>query len=324
MTLTIGTQEKKQQSNSSGLMNRNFNPEISATGNIKSASRDTAGCNTAANLKFHYFNYLGLEKDPFSTSPDPYYFYPLSQHQSCLNYLEIAIRLKRGANLILGEIGTGKTTLCRKLLQRIDGELFIEPHLMLNPPNVSEKEFLGLLADFMGVDVKGSSCQDISDSIKNHLFLKGVEEGKTIVLIIDEAQKLSFEAIEGLRGLLNYETNEFKLLQLVLLGQLQLKDKLRLMPNFVDRLNYRMQLNPLDFKECCRLIKFRLEKSGITTSSSSVFTGAAVKAIHELSGGYPRKICMLAHKTLEQLIVKGRRRADDKFINEVYNRDIII
>lgn len=270
----------------------------------------------------HYFESLGLEKDPFSTSPDPFYFYPLEQHRSCLNFLEISARQRRGASLILGEIGTGKTTLCRTFLNRLAPDAAVECHLLLNPGFDSEEAFLETLAAMFGLDPAGSAM-DRRRELKHFLYRKGVEENRTVLLLIDEAQKLSLPAIECLRTLLNFETNAFKLLQLVLLGQLQLADTLRALPNFADRLDFKTRLKPLEFEECDRLLRYRLERGGYR-KRASLFSRSATEAILRLSGGYPRRICMLAHKALEQLVILGRKRADAALIEWIDEKERVL
>lgn len=265
----------------------------------------------------HYFNFLGLEKEPFSTTPDPYYFFPLKQHMSCLTLLEISVRLRRGANLIIGEIGIGKTTLCRKLIQNLDGDSTIDIHLLLNPMCDTEHEFLSYLASFFDIRSEGKNAQEITALIKNYLFEYGVRKNKTILLIIDEAQKMTIEAIECLRGLLNYETNEYKLLQLILFAQPQLKETLKMMPNFVDRLNYRCQLTPLNLIECEQLIEFRLSRSGYHRGNF-LLNKETIQTIHRLSNGYPRKMCMLMHKVLEQMMIRQLKYTDEKLVYEIY------
>lgn len=277
--------------------------------------------NNNVDLK-HYFDVLGLKSEPFSTSPDPYFFFPSRQHRRILSSLEISIRLRRGANLIVGDIGTGKTTLCRTLLQSLKYDSLIEVYLLLNPNFDSEMDFLKSLASFFYISNNYDSSFKLASEIKNYLYLKGVEENKTIVLIIDEAQKLSFDALECLRSFLNYETNEYKLLQLILFSQLQIKEKLKDMPNFVDRLNYKIELHPLSLLECAELIHYRLTKSGFLKNIGAIFKPSAINAIHKISKGFPRKICMIAHKALEHMIMLGKLKADENLINNIIADEI--
>ena len=173
-----------------------------------------------------YFKILGFEKEPFSTSPDPDFFYLSREHEIALTNLLIELRLKRGLSVILGDVGTGKTTLSRKLIQELkDREDFVF-HMILDPSFENEKMLLTALVrnfEIEGFKDDGlATILDLREALEKFLFRKGVTENKIVALIIDEAQKLNESSLEILRLLLNYETNEFKLLQLVLLGQLEL------------------------------------------------------------------------------------------------------
>ena len=273
------------------------------------------GTQKKPNKPLHYFNRLGLARDPFTTSPDPCYFYPAAQYASCLTHLEISLRLKRGACVVFGEIGTGKTTLCRSLIQRFEKDPEIEIRLLLNPPAEPENHFLAQLARLFCLPCNEGNA---SSGIKDYLFNRTVEEHKTVVLVIDEAQKISLEAIEALRTLLNYETNEFKMLQLILFGQLELKDKIRQMPNFQDRINYRTELKPLTVEECRELICFRLAKAGFR-GKNMPFRESAYKAIYDMTQGYPRKVCLLTHRILMEMIMQNKREAGEELILQTMN-----
>ena len=168
-----------------------------------------------------YFKILNLSKEPFSNSPEPDFFFPSTKHLACLQQLELAIRLRRGLNVVMGEVGTGKTTLCRQLILRFekseDDRNEMETHLLLDPSFSNSSEFLSTVASTFGLLREGDEVKtewQIKESIKSYLFQKGVDEGKTVVLIIDEGQKLPEFCREILREFLNYETNEFKLLQM--------------------------------------------------------------------------------------------------------------
>src|SRR5256712_13201996 len=158
-----------------------------------------------------YYGVLGLTAEPFSTSPDPAFFYESASHKAVLYRLQIALKLKRGLSLVLGDVGMGKTTLSRRLFQLLKREEKVSSHLILNPVYETEAEFLMALVKLFGI-APGSSPLPVARSLEileGYLFQKGVEEERTVVLLIDEAQRLSSSALELLRALLNYETNEF-------------------------------------------------------------------------------------------------------------------
>jgi len=158
-----------------------------------------------------YYTVLGFKKEPFSTSPDPEFFYQSDEHKAALVNILIEIRLKRGLSVVLGDIGTGKTTLSRKMFQMLSSRENINFYMILDPSYDTEHMFLSSLVGTFGIDLKTDNCNivDLKEGIKRFLFQKGVNENKTIVLLIDEAQKLNTMSLELLRMLLNYETNEF-------------------------------------------------------------------------------------------------------------------
>ena len=147
-----------------------------------------------------------------------------------------------------------------------------------------------------------------------------MEEGKIVVLVVDEAQKLSDMSLECLRTLLNYETNKYKLLQLVLLGQMELHSTIMQMPNFLDRISFKYALNPLDEDETKRMIEFRIRQAGYR-ASMNLFLDDAVREIHKNTRGYPRRIGMLCHKALTQLILKNRHVVDKWLIQDIVDEE---
>jgi len=262
-----------------------------------------------------YYQILNLQKEPFSSSPDPDFFYHSTEHTTALKRLEIAVRLKRGLSLVLGDVGAGKTTLSRALFQAFNGEEddFIF-HMILDPDFKSEYQFLAYLTKMFGVSPFLRSSMDHRETIEKYLFQKGVEEGKTVVLVIDEGQKLSMPFIEILRTLLNYETNEYKLLQLVLLGQMELLPRIKKIKNFMDRVALKYIINPLDERETSEMIRFRLTKAGFD-GRNELFTYEAIKKIYDLTQGYPRKITLLCHNALERLVMDGRETVTGELID---------
>jgi len=180
-----------------------------------------------------YYAVLGLNQEPFSTSPDPDFFFDSQEHHSALMRLLVEIRLRRGLSLVLGDVGVGKTTLSRKLFQMLKQREDILFFMIMDPTSASEELFLESLSRAFNIPESGADMTilDYKEAIKKYLYQKGVEENKTIVLVVDEAQKLNSLSLEVLRVLLNYETNEFKLLQLVLFGQLELLPRIKEMKN---------------------------------------------------------------------------------------------
>jgi len=263
-----------------------------------------------------YYKVLGLEIEPFSTSPDPEFFYHSASHHTALKRLEIAIRLRRGLSLILGDVGTGKTTLSRALLQTFKDENDFIFHMILDPSHKSEFQFLLSLVKMFNIESPFKSTLDFKEALEKYLFQKGAEENKTIVLLIDEGQKITQENLEVLRTLLNYETNEYKLLQLVILAQVELLPRIRRIRNFMDRISLKYTINPLDEFETRDMIEFRLAKAGLS-AQNQLFTDEAIKLIHQHTLGYPRQIARFCHDALEAAVMKEHLVVDGEIIQSI-------
>jgi len=268
-----------------------------------------------------YYKVLGFNKEPFSTSPDPEFFYESRAHEAVLTNLMIELRLRRGLSVVLGDVGTGKTTLSRKLIQILKSKDDFIFNIILDPAFDSADLFLTKIARNFELDLPAAgTIVDIQEALERFLFRKGVEEARTAVLIVDEAQKLNDATLEALRVLLNYETNEFKLLQLILLGQLELYGKIAAMPNFLDRISFKYTLNPLDEEETRHLIEFRIRQAGYT-SRMFLFLDGAIREIHRCTKGYPRQIAMVCHKALKELVIKRKSVIDESLIKEILREE---
>ncbi len=262
-----------------------------------------------------YYTALGLNKEPFSTSPDPEFFYRSAAHESALRRLEISLRLKRGLNLVLGDVGTGKTTLSRALVQSFAEDEDFEFLMVLNPRFESEFQFVSYLCRLFKAEPKNRSLQDCLEAIQQHLYRKGVEEKKTPVLLIDEGQNLTPSLIENVRTLLNYETNEFKLLQVVLIAQLEILPRIKRIRNFMDRVSLKYMLNPLDLEEMGEMIRYRLETAG--AAGKTFFTDQAIESVYHETQGYPRQVNMLCHNALRSMTSKGKSIVDGDLLRDV-------
>lgn len=267
-----------------------------------------------------YYKVFGLEEEPFSTSPDPAFFYDSAEHREALMRLEVAIKLKRGASLVLGDVGTGKTTLARKLFHTFSDKTKYDFSMILDPGARSELEFLSSLADVFEIRVENPSLFSYRKALQSYLFQKGVDENKTVILLIDEAQKIGPEAIEVLRTLLNYETNKFKLLQLVLFAQTEFLPQAQQIRNFWDRLALKYVINPLSHKETKQMIEFRLRQAGYK-QRAPLFTDDAIDLIFKQTEGCPRRVMMLCHNSLEGLIVKNREMVDREIVHELISEE---
>jgi general secretion pathway protein A len=255
-----------------------------------------------------YFSILNLNREPFSNSPDPDYFYHSRQHLDCLQKLELSLHLRRGLNVIIGDVGTGKTTLCRQIIRRFAQRKEMETHLILDPSYKDSRDFLSTVAKLLSGKKPEADASDwqTKELIKHHLFRKGVDQKKTTVLIIDEGQKIPSFCLELLREFLNYETNEYKLLQIVIFAQKEFEEVVRRHPNFADRINLFHRLKPLDLRDTRMMIRYRLEKSSSTPKKLDLFTLPAIFAIYRATGGFPRKIINLCHQCILTMIIQNK------------------
>jgi len=273
-----------------------------------------------------YYKILGLDKEPFSTSPDPKFFYESNEHKSALYRLRVAIELRRGLSVILGDVGTGKTTLSRRLSQLFGLDPSLIVTMILNPVYESELQFLRDLAERFHIKIAPhpdgeKTVLDYLKAIEKFLFEKGVEDNKTIIILVDESQKLNLPCLEALRSLLNYETNEYKILQVILMGQMELLPRISSIKNLWDRISLKYVINPLEENEVREMIKFRLEEAGYV-SKYPIFTDNSIRAIFDYTQGYPRKIAMLCHNALEYLVMHKKEVIDKEVIAELIRKDV--
>lgn len=260
-----------------------------------------------------YFTLLHLQKEPFSNSPDPEMFFQSAQHQGCVQKLELAIRLRRGLSVVVGDIGTGKSTLCRQLIQVVTrGSSSILPYLILDPEFTTPLEFLRTIAKTFGLDCEAEENSEwqLKDNVKKYLFEESIQNQKNPVLILDEGQKLPGFAIEILRELLNFETNQYKLLQIVIFAQKEFQEILKQKANFADRITTCLYLQPLSFSDTRSMIDFRLKKSHTDAGPApKLFSDAAILTIYCLTRGYPRRIVMLCSKVIITILIAQKKQA---------------
>ena len=250
-----------------------------------------------------YEDFYGFAEKPFSLTPDPKYLYRSQSHANAFELLQYAIRRREGFVVVTGDIGTGKTTLCRALLEQIDRTTFTA--LVLNP-FLSEEDLLKrILLDFGVISreelktrhLTGVSKQELIDAISD--FLLGLIPLKaSAMLIIDEAQNLPLQVLEQIRILSNLETDKEKLLQIVLVGQLELQTLLRSpeLRQLDQRVSIRYELSPLDAETVAAYVAHRLTIAG--GSASVAFTAKALAEVHRLSGGIPRLINLICDRAL--------------------------
>jgi general secretion pathway protein A len=253
-----------------------------------------------------YEQYYGFVEQPFSLTPDPKYLYRSESHANAFELLQYAIERREGFAVITGDIGTGKTTLCRALLEQTDKQTFTA--LLLNP-FLSEEDLLKAILHDLGVLSPASpltgfggpgsapSKQDLINTLYNFL-LSLVPLGARAVLIIDEAQNLPLSILEQIRILSNLETDKAKLLQIILVGQLNLLPLLKSpeLRQLDQRISIRYQLKPLTEEEVTAYIAHRLAVAN--ASRTVTFMPKAVQRVHQYSGGIPRLINLLCDRAL--------------------------
>ncbi len=250
-----------------------------------------------------YEEYYGFAEKPFSLTPDPKYLYRSQSHANAFELLQYAIRRREGFVVITGDIGTGKTTLCRALLEQIDRTTFTA--LVLNP-FLSEEDLLKRILQDFGVisrdearagRLAGVTKQEMIETLYDFL-LSLVPLKASAVLIIDEAQNLPLQVLEQIRTLSNLETDKEKLLQVILVGQLNLKTLLRSpqLRQLDQRVSIRHELKPLDIETVAAYVAHRLTIAG--GSASVAFTAKALARVHRFSGGIPRLINLICDRAL--------------------------
>ncbi len=267
-----------------------------------------------------YFELWGMKQEPFSNSPDPNFFYLTQRHKQALDRLEIGIRLKRGLSTIIGPIGSGKTTLSRALLQRFFSDDQYEFYFIFDPSFRSDFEFLHSLARVFKIFNAGRTRSLCKAAIEDFLFDRVQKQNKTIILIIDESQKLNQTNLEHLRILLNYESNDAKFLQLILLGQPELYPKIFNMENLADRIHLRFALEPLTVQEVSELIHFRLTQAGLINTESRI-DPELPQYLWEKTKGLPRKIIHFCHHALTYSIAHGQNQITNTSLEKIFQEE---
>ncbi len=241
-----------------------------------------------------YQEFFGLSEMPFNVTPDPRYLYLSPTHEDALAHLRYGIAEKKGFIVLTGEVGCGKTTLCRTLLNELD-ENHYETVLILNP-RINEQQLLLNILRELGENT-GRHQGDLTGRL-NEALLDRIHAGKEIVMIVDEAQNLSFGVLEQIRLLSNLETDDQKLLQIILIGQPELKTMLRQrrLRQLRQRVLVDYDLCPLGHAETQAYIQHRLTLAG--SQGKPRFTGPALWRIHRTTRGTPRLINNLCDKAL--------------------------
>ena len=255
-----------------------------------------------------YAPFFGLSQDPFSIAPDPHYLFMSGRHREALAHLLYGLDGGGGFVVLTGEIGTGKTTVCRCFLEQVPAHCNVA--YIVNP-RLTAAELVQTVCEDFGVVVPGTAAGGETvrhwTGLLNQFLLQAHAAGRNCVLIIDEAQQLSAEVLEQLRLLTNLETNERKLLQIVLIGQPELRDMLARpeLEQLAQRVIARFHLDALSAEESTQYITHRLAVAG--WSGPLPFDRAALRDIHRLARGVPRRINLLCGRALLGAYASGQR-----------------
>ncbi|MCH8274135.1 MAG: AAA family ATPase [Armatimonadetes bacterium] len=254
-----------------------------------------------------YEAYWGLQEPPFSLTPDPKYLYLSRSHEDALMMLHYAITRNKGAAMLCGDIGLGKTTISRKLLELLD-PLHYQVVLIVNPILTPTQILREVLAQ-LGEDTASRNRQVLVQKLHARL-LENYERGRQVVVVIDEAHLIrSSDALEELRLMLNCQMNDQFLISILLLGQLELKPKLDKVPALQQRIAIRYTLQPLNVQETGAMIEHRMRAAGFTRNEIP-FTPDAIFEIHKHSRGVPRLVSQAADNALLVGAVQKLERID--------------
>ncbi|WP_374661687.1 ExeA family protein [Inhella sp.] len=266
-----------------------------------------------------YAQALGLQREPFSIAPDPRYLFLSDRHREALAHLLYGAQAAGGLVLLTGVVGAGKTTVCRAFLEQLQNEPVGCRVAYLFNPQLSRLELLQTICEEFGVVVEPGSPDSSKRFIDplNRFLLDRHAAGEHCLLVIDEAQCLSFDVLEQLRLLTNLETAERKLLQVLLIGQPELRETVARpeLAQLAQRIVARYHLEGLDEADTARYVDHRLQKAGL--SRESPFDAASLRTLHRLSGGIPRRINLLADRALLALFARRQSRVSPALLRDV-------
>ncbi len=260
-----------------------------------------------------YRNHFHLSDVPFSIAPNPRYLYMSARHREALAHLLYGTESGGGIVVLTGEVGTGKTTLCRCLLGQLPEHT--DAALVVNP-KLTAHELLATICDELSIryDRRKKSIKLLIDAINRHL-LAAHADGRHTVVVIDEAQQLAPDVLEQLRLLTNLETDDKKLMQIVLLGQPELNGLLAQehLRQLAQRITARYHLRPLNYQDTIAYVRHRLSVVG---GSPTLFTGFALRRLYRASGGVPRMINTIADRALLGAYAKGADRVGLRHVRQ--------
>ena len=261
-----------------------------------------------------YEAFFGLKEKPFRMTPDPRYFYPSARHADALDHMVYVIEERRGFVVITGEIGSGKTTLSRVLFKKLDPTT---KTAIIRNTQLTAKDLIGLTLEELEIPSRLGSTRMQLISRLNEFLIEQLRDNSTVVLLIDEAQNLKPSVLEEVRMLSNLETETEKLIQIILMGQPELKAKLWLkeLTQLRQRVTLHYHLAPLDEYETVAYIAHRLHVAG--ANSTPLFESTALPAIFHYSHGVPRLINGLCDRALLTGYVNEKKTISSAIVEEV-------
>lgn len=267
-------------------------------------------------MKIPYVEHFGLIEEPYSTSPNPRFLYISPTHNLALEKTKWTIAAKKGLALCFGQVGTGKTTLARELAQRIEDDPEISYVFITNPSFPTPNQLLRAIIQEFEVPQTSKNYLDLLNIFKNFLYDQAITHGKTLVLIIDEAQTLKPPLLELLRQLMNYESNDQKFLQVVLFAQEEFRARLAhpRFRNLVNRTAMSSSLDTLSPSETSAMLRHRWLVAG---GKDFPFTEAAIDQLYTYSQGIPRTQVILADNALLGAFITGEATIDAPLIDQV-------
>lgn len=246
-----------------------------------------------------YFRFFGLDRDPFLDTADPHFYCEFGALRKAKERLAASVDASRGLTVIIGEPGTGKTSLSGALEQELLADERIVLGKILDPTFATEVEFLVAIGRVFGLALPPRSSAALKNALKNFFFETAILEKRLLVLAIDEAQSLSDEALEALRLLLNYHVPQRKLLNILLFGQSELERRVHDKGNLEDRVDSWIRLERLDDAMSSALLDYRLSRAG-ATPGQTIFTPEARELLLAAGAGLPRRLTMLAHLCMQE------------------------
>jgi len=261
-----------------------------------------------------YEAFFGLSERPFDLTPNPRYLVLTHAHREALSNLEYAIASRKGVTLLLGDAGTGKTTVIRTAIERQPDRVHC---VHLQNPALDRAEFVEMLATLFGLSQRAAESKTVFLLELEALLVARNATGESTVLVVDEAQSLPLELLEEIRLLANIETHDEKLLSVILAGQPELADRLneRSLRQLKQRVALRCQLSPLTLQETCAYVAGRIRAAGGV--GAQTFTREAVTLMHERSNGIPRTLNVIADNALVTAFATERRPVNAKVVLEV-------